>query len=42
MTVTARPLGSPDDAYPEYFTGRFVIGADGARSAVRRHARVPG
>lgn len=36
VTVTARPLGSPDDADPEYFTGRFVIGADGARSAVRR------
>lgn len=36
VTVTARPLGSPDDADPEIFTGRFVIGADGARSVVRR------
>ena len=36
VTVTARPAGSGEDADPEIFSGRFVIGADGARSAVRR------
>ena len=36
VTISARPVGSADDADREFFSGRFAVGADGARSAVRQ------
>lgn len=41
VSVVARPVDGPDDADPQIFTGRFLIGADGARSVVRRTLDFP-
>lgn len=36
VTVTTRSHGDPDDTGQQTFSGSFLIGADGARSVVRR------
>jgi 2-polyprenyl-6-methoxyphenol hydroxylase-like FAD-dependent oxidoreductase len=40
VEVVARPIDGPDDADPQVFRGRFLIGADGSRSVVRRDAGI--
>ncbi|MGF7149936.1 3-(3-hydroxy-phenyl)propionate hydroxylase [Sphingomonas zeicaulis] len=40
VTLLARPADASEDAEPQAFTARFLIGADGARSVVRREAGI--